>query len=115
MNKGRLVTVAIVVAVLILAAGIIYYRNNSNPQTPDSVAKCIGEKSVVYIQNGCIHCIRQEQLFGESFKFLSYVNCTENWNRCTAAGIEGTPTWIINNQRYIGYQDLSKLQELTGC
>ena len=29
--------------------------------------------------------------------------------------IPGVPSWIINNQIYIGVQDLKKLKEVTGC
>ena len=33
---------------------------------------------------------------------------------CINAGIEGTPTWVINEQKYEGVQTIGELKELTG-
>ncbi|HLC86983.1 MAG TPA: hypothetical protein VJH65_01770 [Candidatus Nanoarchaeia archaeon] len=110
MKKSRWITVIIITAILILSYFIL---TKKNPQMPEDLAKCIGENSILYIQNGCIHCINQEKIFGENFKFLNYVNCTNNWDAC--AEILGTPTWIINKEKHVGVQKIERLQELTGC
>ncbi|KAJ9703840.1 hypothetical protein PVL29_005211 [Vitis rotundifolia] len=55
----------------------------------------------------CSHCVEQKQMFGrEAAKLLDYVECFPNGYRkgikidkaCSAAGIEGFPTWVINGE-----------------
>ncbi|EOA16830.1 hypothetical protein CARUB_v10005052mg [Capsella rubella] len=55
----------------------------------------------------CSHCLEQKEMFGkEAAKELNYVECfpdgykkgTKILKACADAGIEGFPTWIINNQ-----------------
>ena len=52
-------------------------------------------------------------MFGDSFKFLNVVDCTGNWDKCL--GVTGTPTWVINGEKYVGVQEIEKLRNLTGC
>lgn len=71
----------------------------------------------------CSHCIEQKQMFGqEAAKILDYVECfPEGVGKgrkmaalCTAAGVEGFPTWIIKDQVLSGEQELSALAEASG-
>ena len=117
MKRDKLITIGIIILILVIAAGIIYWKNNPPSQTTDDLAKCIGQNSLLYVQTGCSHCADQEALFGDSVKYLNMIDCInpENQQKCIDAGIQGTPTWIINNQSYIGVQTIAKLKELTGC
>ena len=64
----------------------------------DSFAKCLTEKgAVMYGAKWCAHCIEQKDVFGDSFKYINYVECPDNINICLAAGINGYPTWIISS------------------
>ncbi|NJN73664.1 MAG: vitamin K epoxide reductase family protein [Limnothrix sp. RL_2_0] len=65
----------------------------------------------------CPHCYEQKQLFGpEAFSKINYIECAEGGkdpqpDLCTAANLEGFPTWDINGERYSGTQSLQKLSE----
>ncbi len=110
MEKSSWINIVIVLVILIFAFFTFFWPKST---APEELAKCIGNNSVVYIQNGCSHCVNQEKLFGENFKFIHYVNCTEDWSVCSQ--IEGTPTWLIKNQFYKGEASLEELKNLTGC
>ncbi len=106
--------------VLLIAGGIIYFKNFQGSTIADipseKVARWIGEHSTLYVQTGCVHCEEQKDLFGENVQYLNIVDCIKEDSRqqCIDAGIEGTPTWIINGQKYSGVQSIEKLKELTG-
>ncbi len=116
MNKEKMITV-IVVALILLVAGIIIFYKNLSPvvETPEEVAKWIGNHSVLYVQTGCIHCTEQEELFGENVKYLTIIDCVDAEGRqeCIDNQIHSTPTWIINGEKYEGVQSIEKLKELT--
>jgi glutaredoxin len=117
MRKEKFVTIGIIVLVLIIAGAIIYAKNTGfvvKDFPSEAEAKWIGEHSVLYAQTGCIHCKEQEDLFGTNTKYLNMVDCLEDVQVCVNLGIEGTPTWIINGQKYVGVQSIEKLKELTG-
>lgn len=83
--------------------------------------RAIGAK--MYGAFWCSHCFEQKQMFGkEALKYIDYVECyPEGYRRgvklaaaCSAANIQGFPTWIINGQQYSGEQEFDKLAELSG-
>jgi len=117
MRKERLSTIGVIVLVLLIAGGIIYFKVAGDvvKNIPsEEVAKHIGENSILYVQAGCIHCKEQEDLFGENVKYLTIADCLEDTQACINAGIEATPTWIINGQKYVGKKTIEELKELTG-
>ena len=67
------------------------------------------------MQTGCFACKKQEEVFGESYKDLTIVNCAEDPSICATEGIDRTPTWVINYEKYIGYKTIDELSELTSC
>jgi hypothetical protein len=119
-QKQKIITFSVILIVLIIAGGIIFFNNFNGGTIQDTpaeeVAKWIGDHSVLYVQTGCIHCKEQEDLFGTNVRFLNIIDCIkpENKQICIDAGIEGTPTWIINNQKYVGVKTINELKELTG-
>ena len=117
MRKEKLITISVVVLILLVAGGVIFLKNTSFTvkDTPSvEVARYIGEHSVLYTQAGCIHCKEQEDLFGVNVKYLNIVDCLEDTQVCINLGIEATPTWIINGQKYVGKKTIEELKELTG-
>lgn len=110
MNKGDWITLAIIFGIIIFATIIL---NESGPETPEEIVKCIGARSTLYIQLGCHACETQEDIFRESYKYLNVVDCFYETKKC--GGIEATPTWIIDKQKYRGVQSIEELQKLTGC
>jgi len=71
--------------------------------------------SELYTQQGCPACTRQEKLFGEFVNKLNMIDCTENIEICNENQITHTPTWIIDGEKYEGYQSAKDLRKLTGC
>jgi hypothetical protein len=104
------ITFLVIFGVVILAAFLI---NKPANETSDEIAKCIGENSILYTQLGCSACKAQEDLFGESYQNLNVIDCFYEREKCSE--ITATPTWIINNEKYVGVQSIEKLQELTKC
>lgn len=88
---------------------------NPAPKTDEETAKCIGENSELYVRLGCTHCENQKKMFGEYVSYLHPVDCFFEREKCAEVGIEATPTWIINGEKVVGTQEISKLKELTGC
>ena len=67
------------------------------------------------------YCDDQKALFGKSFRYVAYVECSVRGGRqmtfpCVAAQVRFTPTWIFaNGDRLTGFQPLKVLSEKTGC
>jgi hypothetical protein len=88
----------------------------------DVFAKCITDKGAIfYGAYWCSHCNNQKKSFGDSIKYIKYVECAVEGQPqvqtadCTKAGIGGYPTWIINGKSYPGEQSMANLAKLTGC
>lgn len=82
----------------------------------ERLAKCLREKNVImYGSKYCPHCTQQKEMFRDAFKYINYVECTEERERCSNIGIKGVPTWIINGKMYEGVQSLEKLTQISGC
>lgn len=83
----------------------------------DNFARCLASKNaVMYGAYWCPHCQNEKAAFGSSFKYIPYVECTKETQKCIEAKIEGYPTWIIGGEkRFVGEQGLSRLSAITGC
>ena len=119
MRKEKLITISVVVLILLVAGGVIFFKNTSFTvkDTPsEEVARYIGEHSVLYVLPTCSHCKDQEDLFGVNVKYLNIIDCSniENRQKCIDAGIINVPTWIINGEKYVGKKTIEELKELTG-
>lgn len=83
----------------------------------DEFAKCLASKNItMYGAVWCSHCQNQKKLFGDSFKYVPYVECPDNPSVCISKGIEGYPTWIFpDGRKLIGEQSLEKLSQESAC
>lgn len=81
----------------------------------EELAKCIGDNSIYYMQTGCPACEQQKELFGNSYKHLTTINCKTNPTACTTNAITSTPTWSIKGEKTIGVKTIEELKEMTGC
>lgn len=83
----------------------------------DSFAQCLAEKKVaMYGTYSCLHCQTEKARFGSSFKYVPYVECTEETQKCISAGVEAYPTWVLQDgTKLVGEQGLEKLSEASGC
>ena len=96
--------------------------SSADAVSAEKLAKCLTTAGAkMYGAYWCPHCADQKKLFGDSFKYVSYVECDakgENANpeACKKAGIEGYPTWIFSDgTKVTGTQKLAKLSELSNC
>jgi protein-disulfide isomerase len=111
------------VALLITVAALLCVPGGSAESNDlDGFAKCLAEKNTtMYGSFLCPHCDDQKKLFGSSFRYVPYVECSMRGSRqmtfpCMAAQIRFTPTWIFaNGERLTGVQPLKDLSEKTGC
>ncbi len=104
--------ILIVVMVFVLSAS----ENKNNPAL-DIFAKCLSEKGVtMYGVDWCPHCQNEKKEFEDSFKYVNYVECPKEPQKCLALGIEGYPTWIFaDGKRLVGEQGLEKLVKESEC
>lgn len=104
--------------VILLGGGIALLSQGSKPNPEiDKFAQCIAEKKLtMYGAYWCPHCQSQKKLFGESFKYVPYVECTQQEKLCIEKKIDGYPTWIDNDEnRYSGELSFEKISEITKC
>ena len=83
----------------------------------DAFAQCLAdEKITMYGANWCPHCQNEKNAFGDSFRFIPYVECPDEPKQCLDAGISGYPTWIFpDGRRFKGEQGIEKLSQESGC
>jgi glutaredoxin len=111
--------IIILVILLIIASYFVY--NNYNKKNYDDFAKCLTNKEVKFFGTfWCSHCKEQKKLFGNSVQYLNYVECDSrgknpNQELCQKEGINGYPTWIINNTKIEGVLSLEELADYSGC
>ncbi|MFQ6057202.1 MAG: thioredoxin domain-containing protein [Methanosarcinales archaeon] len=113
----------LLIIIILIAIGIVawstsgyFVKDDNSLSDLDKFAKCLTEKgATVYVSQYCGHCKHQKEIFGESFKYVNSVECTENQELCQKNGIRGVPTWILNGASYPGVQQLETLSSLTGC
>ena len=83
-------------------------------------AKYLRDNNIVmYSAYWCPHCNDQKKLFGKkAVEELIIVECAKdgknnNYKLCQEKGIEGFPSWEINNEIYSGTRSLNELAEMT--
>jgi glutaredoxin len=118
MNKTlRTFIITGIVLVLGTVAIILFFPRESRSGTFDAFAQCLAEKKItMYGADWCPHCENEKKAFSDSFRFVPYVECPQDPNRCLAAGIKGYPTWIFpDGKKLEGEQGLQKLSAESGC
>ena len=122
MTQGNKIIIGFT-TVLSLAIIIFAIINNNKKITPglyDEFAQCIAYKgAVMFGAEWCAHCKEQKAAFGDSFRYVNYVECPENIQFCLDKGIQGYPTWLIGTSTKLeGFDKNSTMQEIsdaTGC
>ena len=107
----------ILIILVVLAAVSAYLYFTKAPAAADKLAQCLRDKgAIMYGASFCPHCQAQQDLFGRSFRFVPYVNCSAQSARCTKAGIKSYPTWTFpNGLRVEDTQPLLRLAEISLC
>ena len=115
MNKDLKIYLGLVVIILLIVIGIIYFKSLSEKDPGEKVMKCIAEKATMYSQTSCSHCIVQKEILGNYTSLFNIIECDEEKQKCIDAEITGTPTWVIDGKKEEGVRTIKQLRELTGC
>ena len=111
--------ISLVAVILILLGGGVYFLTKDSKPNPEieKFAQCLAEKKLtMYGAYWCPHCQSQKKLFGDAFKYVPYVECTQQEKLCIEKKIDSYPTWIDNNDnRYSGELTFQKMSEITSC
>jgi hypothetical protein len=117
-SRKRLIWGGIIVAIVAGYSGWWYFASHRY----DDFAKCLSSKHVkMYGAYWCPHCAEQKEEFGDSFKYVDYVECAIKDSReqapaCKAAGVEHYPTWQFGSDKPVeGKFPLQELSDKTGC
>jgi hypothetical protein len=105
--------------IVVIAAFLIL---SNQPGKYDSFARCLDEKGAkMYGAYWCTHCKDQKEMFGNSWKYAPYVECSSEDGQsmlqvCTDAGIKGYPTWkFADGTNKSGLLSFDELSQKTGC
>ncbi|MCX6820405.1 MAG: hypothetical protein NT016_00405 [Candidatus Aenigmarchaeota archaeon] len=121
--KRKHLKVAAIAALVLIAAGYIawhYYSGGTvtppGPEQYDAFAKCLTQKGItMYGLVTCLHCAEQKAMFGSSFQYVTYVECSTQQALCSAKGVQFVPSWEINGTVEVGVKALAALSAETGC
>jgi len=122
-RKGVSKTVGIIIAIVVIVVlALLYSRLNGmfvkpNPEY-DNFAKCLTDRgAIMYGLTTCPNCQDQKKMFGDSFKYINYVECSNDPSVCTQKGVTDVPIWSINGtlQKSAGEKTIQELSSLTGC
>ena len=123
LSKPFLVIGIIIVVVLI---GFIWINITGNTTKStgkyDSFAKCLADNGVkMYGAYWCPHCNNQKQMFGSSWQYVNYIECSLP-NRagqtqvCNQAGIRAYPTWEFQDGNILeGELTFTQLSQYSNC
>lgn len=124
MSKTSIYTL-IASVILIAVFGFIIYNHKTSVIEGgyDKLAKCLAENGVrFYGTTWCSHCKNQKELFGESFKYINYVECAISGNpraqteECKNSRITAYPTWEFSSgERRMGELSFEELSKQSGC
>ncbi len=111
--------VGLVIIILLIGFTVVSF---SAPGKYDDFAKCLSEKGVkFYGAFWCSHCANQKAMFGKSFQYINYIECSEPDGAgqlpvCKDAGVKSYPTWeFANGTQQSGELSIQQLSERTGC
>jgi hypothetical protein len=118
MDKKVIIGVVVVCLLLITGGAYLISRTSTPPVTGlDDFAKCLDTKgAVMYGAAWCSHCQNTKKMFGDSFKYIKYVECPVETKLCLEKQVGGYPTWIFaDGTKLEGEQTLQKLSEVSSC
>jgi hypothetical protein len=108
-----------VVVLIVLAYLGLHYQSTHKY---DTFAKCLtAHGAKMYGLYWCPHCIEQKKMFGESFRYVDYVECAVKGSReeavpCKIAGVKLFPSWqFAPEPPKEGVLSLDALSDKTGC
>ncbi|MBI2278531.1 MAG: hypothetical protein HYU81_00470 [Candidatus Brennerbacteria bacterium] len=119
--KPRIVVIILFIVLGGVALAGIFSFIGGAPVPADAAvadfAQCLATKgAVMYGTKTCPYCRAEKAAFGDAFRYIEYVECTETPNRCVDAGVQGVPLWTFaDGTRREGAQGLEGLARASGC
>ena len=82
-----------------------------------TISKCLNDTGwTLHTTEDCRYCPEQAEVFGDYFAKLTVVNCDEDQQICSDAGITGYPTWTDNEwNRHPWVRQLEDLYIIAQC
>lgn len=92
----------------------------SAPGKYDAFAQCLANAgATMYGAVWCPHCQELKATFGNSFRYIKYVECPDNTQLCLDKGVNAYPTWILGTTTidvgFDGNDTMKLLASSTGC
>ncbi len=110
-----------IAVVLVMMTVAVFGIGSPDEKNYDGFAQCLTEKGLkMYGSANCGHCNSQKDMFGSSWQYVDYVECSSLYGgqteACLQAGIRGYPTWVLpDGTQVLGRQSFERLSELSGC
>jgi hypothetical protein len=116
-DKKQVMWIVVILIIMVILISFFAYASKPEPGKYDTFAQCVASKGLtMYGSEWCGHCANEKKAFGDSFRFINYVECPDNIKLCTDKGINGYPTWMDNlGNKYEGARGLKGIAEITGC
>ncbi len=127
MNKKIIIFAIALILILLVGVIVSFYvfSQNKNQEIVDNLpiskidkfADCLSKTGIIMYGNDfCPACKKQRRMFSQSFRFINYVNCMLEPQKCIDKKINNIPTWVFpNNERLVGFQSFEKLSQVSGC
>ncbi|MBI2653057.1 hypothetical protein HYX00_06330 [Candidatus Woesearchaeota archaeon] len=120
--KKSSLTVLLIIAIFIIMGCSTSGNSVTAPSQYDSFAKCLSANGVkMYGAYWCPHCVNQKQMFGDSFKFVNYIECSlpnraGQTQACIDAKINAYPTWeFADGNRIEGELSFEQVSQNSNC
>ncbi len=120
-KKKTLKFLIVGISILFLLISSLSYLTSKEDPAVAELAQCLTDNGVeMYGAFWCGACNEQKKLFGNTFKYVEYIECDARGEdpqpeRCQIEGISGYPTWKINGQTMNGVRNLEQLASIAGC
>ncbi|MBS3169610.1 hypothetical protein J4210_03925 [Candidatus Woesearchaeota archaeon] len=108
--------------IIVLCILSLFLVGCSSKASYDLFATCLTENGVkMYGAFWCSHCTEQKKLFGDSFQYVNYVECSlpdgkSQTELCSKEEISSYPTWELGDgTRFAGVIGLEDLSQRTNC
>lgn len=107
---------------VVLAMAYAVFAVPKDTRDYDGFAKCLTAKNMtLYGSQYCGHCSEQKDMFGASWQYVDYVECSSpsgfgQAQECADAGIQAYPTWMTSDgKQLLGRKSMEELSSLSGC
>lgn len=121
-SDGKRKNLLIYGSILILIAVAYYAGWRHRNHKYDAFAQCLAaHRAKMYGLYWCPHCLEQKEMFGQSFRYIPYVECairnsSDLAPECKVAGVKLFPSWQFGlDPPKEGELSLNALSAKTGC